>query len=58
MMRKIKVCERLANGSLRILDEKRLKTRLDEETMTVYVTYQRKQYEVRGSIYASYIQVR
>jgi len=58
MMQNIKVCERLPNGSLRILDEKRLKTRLDEETMTVYVTYQRVQYEVRGTIFAPYIQVR
>lgn len=58
MKTKIKICERLANGSLRILDEKRLTTRLDEETMTLHTTYQRKEYEVKGSIYAPYIQVK
>lgn len=58
MKTKIKICERLANGSLNVLAEKKLTTRLDETTMTLRVTYQRKEYEVQGNVYTPYIQVK
>jgi hypothetical protein len=58
MLKKILICERLTNGSLRILDSKRMKLHLDEEAGTVWVTYQRKPYEIKGTFLSPYIQVR
>lgn len=58
MKTNIKICKRLATGSLEVLTTKKLTTRLDETTMTLHVTYQRKEYEVQGNIYAPYIQVK
>lgn len=43
------------NGSLVVMDTKRLTERLDPETMQTYVTYQGRRHEVHGVFPGGYI---
>lgn len=65
MRRDIRVCRRQQTedgDTLRVLETKRLEVHLDDTQQadafpTVYVLYQRRKHEVKGTVYFPYIEI-
>lgn len=57
LVQEIAICKPAGNGSLVVMDTEQLTERLDIDTMTTYVIYQGKRYEVQGSAMFGYIEV-
>ena len=51
----ILICKQRPNNKLVVVDEKRLKTYLDEEAMEVYVIFKRQRHTVQGDCFNGYI---
>lgn len=55
MKDKIHICKANRDGSLTILDTKTLKEDLDADTLTIFVKYQGKRFDVQGGAFSPYI---
>ena len=51
----INICRKNDDGSLTIVDEKKLPVELNETEMALYTKYNRKPYKVEGSFNFQYI---